>query len=136
MDLQRIVDMMGEAGRMSRKNYHLTLGGAIKAMEDLPPATVVRYDYSTAGPTHPHSYRGYYSDLAFESGEGVTVEQFRKECQSALDTTFEGYKGGDFLMGADTPLWNSGYGTSNGGRAIIGLSIVGDFVVLTTREVD
>jgi hypothetical protein len=37
MDMQKLVDAFGEIGRRESSRYHLTLGGAIKALESLPP---------------------------------------------------------------------------------------------------
>lgn len=57
------------------------------------------------------SYRGYYSDLAFEPTEDKRkVEELLEVCQAAMGQVFTGYKGGDFVMGALTPLWIAGYG--------------------------
>ena len=59
----------------------------------------------------PHSYRGYYSDLAFKRGEGVReAGGLLADCKAAMGEVFEGYKGGSFVMGALTPLWVAPYG--------------------------
>ena len=134
MDIQKLVDAMGAAGRMARKDYHLTLGGAIEALESASPDVAVVFDYTAAGPSFPHSYRGYYSDLSFSNSDGVTAERFLADCRRSLNETFEGYKGGDFVMGADTPLWNASYGCT--GRAITGLVKVAGKIILTTKEID
>ena len=135
MDLQKLVDAMGEAGRTQRSNYHLTLGGLIAELEKAKPDAPVIFD-SGEHPGSPLSYRGYYSDLAFRlTDKPVTVAVMRAWAKAALGTSFEGYKGGDFLMEADTPLWASNYGT-NSGRAIISVSIEGNGVILMTKEID
>jgi hypothetical protein len=134
-DMQKFVDAMSEMARITRANYHLTLGALIEELGKLPDDKPVVF--STGGsPYQAGSYRGYYSDLAFDSTtEPVTVAQFRAVCQSALGASFEGYKGGDFVMAENTPLWHASYGWC--GPAIIGIKTDGDKgVVLLTKQID
>lgn len=49
----------------------------------------------------PHSYRGYYEQLAFEPAPGKTAAELRQIAESAR-RVFTGYKGGEFLMDDDT----------------------------------
>lgn len=46
------------------------------------------------GFSYPHSYRGIYSELAFEPTPNVTVGEMLECAKSALDTTYQGWKGG------------------------------------------
>lgn len=62
------------------------------------------------GFNHPHSYRGYYTDLAFEPRENTTVGEMLGCAKEALGKTYSGYKGGDFKMGEYTDVWLSEYG--------------------------
>ena len=110
MDIQALVDSMSECSRRDRSQYHLTLGGLIKKLEAADPDLFVKCSDGQI-PGELSSYRGYYSDLAFEpTDEATTVGVLLSGCKKALDATFGGYKGGDFVMGADTPLWISPYG--------------------------
>lgn len=93
-------------------SYHLTLKQAIEALSKVDPATPVLFSHGGA-PGTVHSYRGYYSDLAFSSVGASTVEAVLSDLRSALDNTYEGYKGGEFVMDEDTPLWVSEYGESS-----------------------
>lgn len=134
MDLQKIFDAMGSMERASRSNYHLCLGQLIEELSAIPGDAPVRLDYlPEQGPGEPGSYRGYYSDLAFEFGPPTTVSAWLSDSRKTLGKTLEGYKGGDFLMGADTPLWVSNYG-DNSGRAIMGLVVVDGEVVVQTLD--
>lgn len=136
MDIQKLVDAMGEAGRIGRGNYHLTLGKAIAALAALPAETPVRYDVGGA-PGEADSYRGYYSDLALEPEGGLdTAGKLLAELTAANGKTFEGYKGGDFRMEDNTPLWMATYGTTSGSLAITDLQVDAAGAVLITREVD
>ena len=58
----------------------------------------------------PMSYRGYYEDVAFGPRENVTVASMLAHARSAVGTTFEGYKGGDFMMTERTRCWIAHYG--------------------------
>lgn len=57
------------------------------------------------GFAEPHSYRGYYSDLAFTPARGVTVRSMLYSARSALSATFEGWKGGDYTMHEYTDVY-------------------------------
>lgn len=122
MDMQNLVDAMNHMGKVTRADYHLTLGKAIDAFEKYPKDAPVVFDVG-GSPDDPHSYRGYYSDLAFEPtdpqvDEHKTVTEFLSELTESLNETFNGYKGGDFIMDKDTPLWMANWGEC--GRAIMG----------------
>ena len=137
MDIQKLVDTMGDASRNTRSDYHLTLGGLIEALEKFSPdVVVVCGDVPTDHPGDAMSYRGYYSDLAFEPvNTPVTCGELLQECKRVAGETLQGYKGGDFLMGADTPLWIAEYGGS-GGRAVVGISASEGRAVLAIKQIE
>jgi hypothetical protein len=90
----------------------MTLGELIYRLKRLPPD-------EPCALCSPHSYRGYYDQLAFEldSFRGTrtrTVKDALEEAESALGRTFEGYKGGEYVMKRDTPVWLSNYGEASG----------------------
>lgn len=66
------------------------------------------------GFTHAHSWRGSYDCLAFEPCEGAKVSDMLYEAKEALGKTFEGWKGGDFVMSEYTEVYLSEEGTSSG----------------------
>lgn len=51
----------------------------------------------------PHSYRGYYDELAFEPMD-TTIQEMLEACENADGKTYHGYKGGDFEMDGDTEV--------------------------------
>lgn len=57
------------------------------------------------GFTRPHSYRGYYEDLAFEPKENVTVSEMLASAKSALGQTYDGWKGGEYEMVGCERVW-------------------------------
>lgn len=134
MDLQKLVNAMNDMSRRDRSRYHLTLGKLIKSLGAADAGMPVAFR-DGGSPTEPHSYRGYYSDMAIENtAEPISAGNFLLVCQAALGQTFEGYKGGDYVMGEDTPLWMAAYGCC--GEAITDVEIKDGAIVLHTRDLD
>jgi len=77
-----------------------TLGDIIKTLRAEDPRKVCPLGF-----LHPHSYRGYYDELAFEPAEHVSVAEMLRAAESALGATYEGWKGGSFTMDARTEVW-------------------------------
>jgi hypothetical protein len=147
-ELQRYVDTMSAMDRKTRSGYHVTLGALIALLEAQKNSNalveinyhgdanwLVRYPWHHAA----HSYRGYYADLAFRpTGDPISVRKFlhllTKKC---LNKTFHGYKGGEFVMGPDTPLWVSSDSSECSQRAIImtGVDPTTGTVVLHTKAI-
>ena len=135
-DIQALLDAISESGRRERSNYHVTLGRLIEELEKLNNEGWDRPVVFAHGgsPRSPHSYRGYYSDLSFESGGEIMAKELAAICRDALGRTFEGYKGGDYVMSKETPLWAAPYGCC--GLAIVSIIVTADKVILGTKEVD
>ena len=125
MDIQGLFDMLAEASRNTRKEYHICLGDLLDRLRQADPEAPIYLD-------HPHSYRGYYTDLALEpTARPIHVWELINQLSDVIDTELTGYKGGEFLMEADTPVWIASYG--NTGLALI------DFdpksLTITTKEI-
>lgn len=75
----------------------MKLGELIKALEALPERAEVQHGFG-----EPRSYRGDYSELAFRPGGPVSINAMLIHARSALGETFVGYKGGSYLMSAET----------------------------------
>ncbi len=76
-------------------------------------AALVKEDPSAILPRgfrNPHSYRGYYDRLAFEPAENISIGEMLECAESALGRTFQGYKGGDYVMGEYTEVYIAEYG--------------------------
>lgn len=105
MNLQALVDGMNAQWQRERAETQMTLGKLIATLEAMPEGAEV------ANMTGAHSYRGYYSDLALEQNEGTRpAADLLAECKAAIGQVFYGYKGGDYVMGALTPVWLASYG--------------------------
>lgn len=116
MNLQDMVDGMNARMQRDRAQGQVTLGALIEQLAALPGDAIVR------GLGELMSYRGYYCDLAFEpSDRDEPIAVLLERCRAAMGRVFQGYKGGDFLMGETTPLWIAPYGSS--GERLMGLNL-------------
>jgi hypothetical protein len=119
MDMQALIDGMSAQWQRERAETQLTLGALIAALEKMPS------DAQVANLRDPDSYRGYYSDLYFERHDGTRpAAELLVECKGAMGQVFTGYKGGEFVMGALTPLWVASYGCC--GRKIMAVHVGGE----------
>lgn len=121
-----IIDTILTEARNTRKAYHVTLGELIEKLRQADPEALIALE-------SPHSYRGYYADLALEPAEvPIKVWELLNQLADVIDTELTGYKGGKFLMEHDTPVWVANYGNT-------GLAMV-DFdpatVLFTLKETD
>jgi hypothetical protein len=127
MNIQNLLGQMSAVWRQERSQTQLTLGKLIEQLEAMPK------DAKVANLHEPHSYRGYYSDLAFHFDAGViSASELLSTCKDALGKTFEGYKGGDFFMDSDTPLWVANYGDC--GRRLMAVLSSGGIEVATESD--
>ncbi len=123
--LQAMMNGMGAEWQKQRSETGMTLGKLIEALESLDPSRLIQ------GIWEPHSYRGYYSDLAFEPvSDTHTVENALRIAKECMGEVFTGYKGGDFQMGRNTPLFIACYGDC--GDRLMALDTSGDIITLIT----
>jgi len=125
MDMQQYVNNMLKESQDQRKaSSQFSLNDLIDRLEQLPQDMPILLGEA-------ESYRGYYMDLAFVPlDEPRTVKEALDEAEDAHGKTFEGYKGGEFTMEGDTPVWYSHNGSC--GPAIIGITDEG--VILTQED--
>lgn len=108
-----------EAEKDRLRPNSLNLGELIAALEAEDPTRTLPLGFA-----NPHSYRGYYDQLAFEPAENVTVGSMLEAARSALGTTYQGWKGGDYEMSAWTECWLAFEGEGSGetlGRHLVRL---------------
>lgn len=114
LNLQALVDGMLLQLTKERAETQMTLGKLIDQLEGMPDGASVQALQS------PRSYRGYYQDLAFEREAGeMPAAALLAICKKCMGEVFQGYKGGDFVMGRNTAIWIAAYG--NCGEKIIEL---------------
>lgn len=100
MGVQEFVNSRSAERRRQRGQRQMTLARLIAHLSTLPIGTQVESvcDFN--------SYRGYCEDLALAKGEGTMLaSQLLKQCQFMVGQVFEGYKGGEFEMDEQTPIW-------------------------------
>jgi hypothetical protein len=87
----------------------ITLGAMIRALEHCNQDAFVRFDFCGMVPGKLGSYRGDYSELAlgFNGADAtdVRVSDLVAHLKKAVGKEFTGWKGGDFLMSLDSPVW-------------------------------
>lgn len=105
MSIQAMVDGFSAQMQKARAASQMTLGKLIERLAAMPEGA------SVMNIGEAHSYRGYYSDLAFEMGSGTRpAADLLAECRAAMGQVFHGYKGGEYVMGALTPVWIAEHG--------------------------
>lgn len=105
MNLQALFEGMSAQWQNERAASQMTLGKLIDTLAAMPPETEIQ------GFGEPHSYRGYYTDLAFENARGKnTAGNLLKIAKECMGEVFTGYKGGSYMMGRNTPVWISYHG--------------------------
>jgi hypothetical protein len=122
-----------------------SLGAVIDALKTCRPTAEVQYDFCYLRPTTLESYRGHYDHLAL----GWTPKSFGEQhfwvpilvliayLEEAIGKEYEGWKGGDYVMSRETPLWVANPGET-GGTGIVAIEVMhdGKTVVLVTKRVD
>ncbi len=112
----------------------MRLGDLIDTLAELPPDAPIQWD--DGRPVgRLHSYRGFYRQLALGGdGRSPTVADVLTDAREAVDKTFEGYKGGDFVMNRHTPIWAADYGDTTD-YGIAGAAVIDGAVVLLKLDV-
>ena len=83
----------------------------------------VCFDFEYFKPSHLDSWRGSYDELALcfvDRGDQVPLSGFIHMLKDANGKVFTGYKGGDYTMSTQTPVWVANYGNA-GNTAIVGV---------------
>ena len=93
-----------------------TIGQVIAWLEPVKPDVSVMLDFGGLVPSGLHSWRGNYADLAigFSIDGEVTAGMLLALLRSGIGKVFTGWKGGDYLMDADTPLYIDNEGRYSG----------------------
>lgn len=138
-------DSRGEMCVNTDNISQLTLGELIAKLETVrDKRKPVLFD-DRYHPVDVDSWRGAYAELALEyaeTGEPLTVEALLVKLRSAVGNTFTGYKGGDYIMSAATPVWIANYGESTGfirngdvwTQAVIGVTEQEQCVIIDTKN--
>lgn len=107
------------AGNIRKQQFNdsdqLSLGELIKKLEFISHSNKdeepwVVFDFADAYPIGLSSYRGYYDELAinygaYEYDDLPSLRAVIKLLKEALGKIYTGWKGGEYKMDKDTPLW-------------------------------
>lgn len=95
----------------------ISLGELIDRLKKHSATAHVFLDVFHLRPTGLHSYRGYYDHLAIgwrQDDAYTTVQDLLKLLESAIGGTFHGWKGGEYRMSRETPVWIDQAGDASG----------------------
>ena len=134
--IEHVISSYKKDNKETKSRYHMTIGSLIKSIRKYKkensligiPVTLSStgspflgrkqansnkrnmINFAGRGITTPHSYRGNYADLAFTPNGNWTVKDLFNSLTSIKGTEFTGWKGGEYLMDNDTPIWISNVG--------------------------
>lgn len=117
-----------------------TLGQLIRELEEIKidPGSkyepLVFFDFEYLRPKGVCSWRGSYSELAITfvmDGEFMLLKKFIEILKDTVGKELTGWKGGEFMMTEDTPVWVSNHGNS-GHTGICGVHYDGSNAILLT----
>lgn len=151
MDLQTYLNKMLQISRDKsfENSPQITLGELIKQIEEVGAKREINgedkticFDFGYSYPTTLDSWRGSYNELALGykfTGRGnydenftePTAESLLTELKSAIGKVYTGWKGGEFIMNENTPLWVSNPGDACN-TGIIGILDKGYELVIIT----
>ena len=104
------------------------------------------YDFGTAIPTNLDSYRGSYDELALgykltgydidaDHRTTVKAKDFLELLKEAIGKEYTGWKGGEYTMSENTPVWVANSGSS-GNTAVVGIFNDGWRIIILTAYVE
>jgi len=154
--MRNVFNALSKARRDSilKDSPQLTLGELIEKIKacglthgDEQEPKLVYYDFGTAIPTDLDSWRGSYDELALgyrltgydvNSSNGdhhkeCKAEDLLKNLESAIGKTFTGWKGGEFIMNENTPVWVDNPGNTSD-TAIVNVFDDGWRIILITAR--
>lgn len=121
----------------------LSLGEMIERLEKMSEEAlerVVVYDFGHFYPQKLMSWRGIYAELALDYVDNQKTnplkgKEFLELLKEAVGKEFEGYKGGEFRMSKDTPVWVANWSHS-GHTAVSDIVDCGYHVVIMTKYME
>ncbi len=151
MDIQQFLQDVMEMQRAEemKTSPQLTLGKLIaklEAIEDKSKPVIFDEIYH---PSDIDSWRGSYCELALAYAKehesmALSTADFLARIIPIAGATLYGYKGGEFLMTEDTPVWVANYGESGGftyegdiwSQAVIDVSEDEHRVIIETKNIE
>lgn len=149
MDIQDIHDFIRKQREQGfSTSNQLSLGELISEIEKIGiqkgngEIKDVSFDFGSAVPTILDSWRGSYNELAlgyelsgYDNNEkhfsDCKADKFLEHLKSVIGKEFYGWKGGEYVMDENTPVWVANSGNS-GNTAIVGVLDDGWRLVIIT----
>lgn len=124
-----------------KEKIQFTIGDLIANLETEPQDNDISFNFCGLNPTGVASFRGSYDQLAISFADEYPepkVKNVLASLKKAMEfgNTFEGYKGGDYQMEADTLLWVANYGQTNAYTGIYKVKSKSDRTILKTHQFD
>ena len=100
----------------NRNISQITLGELLNQLESIDSDKPIMFDngkYPEIGGLGIYSYRGYYCHACMQyksEYERVTVANMIAMLKNKIGDVRTGYKGGDYYMNPDVPVWMAEYG--------------------------
>lgn len=133
--------------QLPNQREQLTLGQLISELKRVKEQqtdthgdqATVFYDFNRFTPTTGDSYRGYYEQFALGVSEthafpGANLDELilhlEKEC---LGQVFHGWKGGEYVMKTDTPVWIANRGETTD-VVPVGVRDLGYQIIIDTQH--
>lgn len=137
MDFEKIHKMVkAAAAEEAAAAGQITLGALIDGLSQCKPDAYIQFRFASLNPGRLRSYRGYYDHLAIEpDGSFTRVADFLQHARHVLGKSFEGYKGGDYVMDDDTPIWVANWGDTSSTR-VTGITDDDWRVIIETIETE
>ena len=137
MNIEEQIKAIGKIGRDAtlKGTRQMTLGKLIKLLSEIiDQDKSIYFDFGYFRPAELMSWRGSYDELSidYSEDEAVSVKTFLEDLKACVSKEFTGYKGGEFTMNEDTPLWVAHYGSS-GHTGVSGIMDDGYQVIIETR---
>lgn len=122
----------------------VTVGELITLLKAVKETTrPVVFDKGKYWPTYLDSWRGAYDELAIaysDSERTLSCHTFLKILRAVIGATRQGYKGGIFRMGKNTPLWVANYGECSAWRrnerGVVGMKEKKHVVSILTKKME
>lgn len=125
-----------EEARRRREKTQFTIGGLLDLLRTAEPTANIVFDRNSGSPTDPHSYHGYFEDLAFDydTNKIITVDDMIHLLEFCIGQLFPQFQKnqGHYQMCKDTPLWLSHSGCY--GWKVVGVEFSSTLVTLLTEQ--
>lgn len=97
----------------------LTMGELITLLKNCQNNEEIYFNFPGQFPTTFDSYRGYYDEIAlghghYEYPHPITRDILIQRIEEAMGPVFTGWKGGEFVYDANTPVWVANPGQCEG----------------------